>query len=109
MTDIVAVAFGSYVTNEPASIARALQAGLKPRLITRVQAECLAKIFNLDTWKQLAAAPVLLAPEALATLQASVAASGENQPPAPSEPPTRKRKPRATRAKSATKAAPRHS
>jgi hypothetical protein len=66
MTDIVAAAFGSFVTNSPESIAKAMQAGLQPRLITRVQAQCLANIFNLDTWKNLAGAPALVGAEDLA-------------------------------------------
>jgi hypothetical protein len=66
MIDIVAAAFGSFVTNSPESIAKAMQAGLKPRLITRVQAQCLANIFNLDTWKNLAGAPALVGVDELA-------------------------------------------
>lgn len=109
MTDIVAVAFGSYVTNDPASISRAMQAGLKPRLITRVQAECLANIFSLETWKQLAAAPVLLAPEELAALQVQVAEPAGHQPSERCKPPRSTRKPRAARKRSPAKSAPRHS
>ena len=108
MTDIVAVAFGSYVTNDSASIAKAMQAGLKPRLISRVQAECLAKIFNLDTCKKLATAPALLPPEELAALQATVDLAASNSP-VTNTTIARTRKPRTARAKSAAKAAPRHS
>jgi hypothetical protein len=59
VNEIVAVAFGAYVTNDVAAIEKAMQSGLKPRFITRNLAQCMANILSLESWRQLAQGPVL--------------------------------------------------